>query len=192
MNLSPIGWALRPLKNYADFSGRASRAEFWWFFLFIMVSVFAMYMVLIVTMVGAAAGASGAPPSAGLLGAIGIVGIGMLLLWLAMFIPMLAVQVRRLHDTGRSGWWLGGYWLLYLVYLAMLVGSIGTSLAGAAGGVAAPPDASGPLFIATTILGLVMFIYAIALLVFFCLPGTPGANRFGPDPYGSDVGEVFA
>ena len=192
MNLSPIGWALRPLKNYADFSGRASRAEFWWFFLFIMVSVFAMYMVLIVTMVGAAAGASGAPPSAGLLGAIGIVGIGMLLLWLAMFIPMLAVQVRRLHDTGRSGWWLGGYWLLYLVYLAMLVGSIGTSLAGAAGGVAPPPDASGPLFIATTILGLVMFIYAIALLVFFCLPGTPGANRFGPDPYGSDVGEVFA
>ena len=36
--LSPIGWALRPLKRYAEFSGRSSRAEFWWFFLFMTVA----------------------------------------------------------------------------------------------------------------------------------------------------------
>jgi uncharacterized membrane protein YhaH (DUF805 family) len=44
----------------------------------------------------------------------------------------------------------------------------------------------------TMILGLVMFIYGIALLVFFCLRGTAGPNRYGPDPYGSDVEQVFA
>ena len=41
-------------------------------------------------------------------------------------------------------------------------------------------------------MGIVMFIYAIVLLVFYCLPGTKGDNRFGPDPYGADVAKVFA
>ena len=36
-NMTPIDWAIRPLKNYANFSGRASRAEFWWFTLFVMI-----------------------------------------------------------------------------------------------------------------------------------------------------------
>jgi len=43
-----------------------------------------------------------------------------------------------------------------------------------------------------TIMALVFFVYSIALLVFYCLPGSTGANRFGEDPYGADVGEVFA
>jgi uncharacterized membrane protein YhaH (DUF805 family) len=44
----------------------------------------------------------------------------------------------------------------------------------------------------TGIFALVMMVYAIVLLVFYCLPGTRGPNRFGEDPYGADVGEVFA
>jgi uncharacterized membrane protein YhaH (DUF805 family) len=42
------------------------------------------------------------------------------------------------------------------------------------------------------VLGFAMFIYMIVLLVFYCLPGTKGANRFGDDPYGANVEEVFA
>jgi len=38
----------------------------------------------------------------------------------------------------------------------------------------------------------VFFVYSIVLLVFFCLRGTRGANRFGDDPYGPDVEQVFA
>lgn len=42
------------------------------------------------------------------------------------------------------------------------------------------------------IVGLGMFVYAALLLLFWCLPGTRGLNRFGEDPYGADVEEVFA
>ena len=42
------------------------------------------------------------------------------------------------------------------------------------------------------ILGLVMFVYMIALFVFYVLPGTKGANKYGADPYGQDVEQVFA
>lgn len=42
------------------------------------------------------------------------------------------------------------------------------------------------------VLALAMFGYSILLLVFFCLAGTRGPNRFGEDPYGADIEEVFA
>ncbi|HVM22463.1 MAG TPA: DUF805 domain-containing protein [Sphingomicrobium sp.] len=91
-NLSPIDWAKRPLQKYADFSGRAPRAEYWWFALAVVVA----YIV------------------AGIIE--GIVGINTMLagvygpltalLALALLVPSLAVGVRRLHDTNRSAWWL--------------------------------------------------------------------------------------
>jgi uncharacterized membrane protein YhaH (DUF805 family) len=67
------------LRKYADFSGRAVRSEFWWFFLFQIV-------VMVVT---------------GMMSDIlnGIAG-------LALLLPALAVGARRLHDIGKSGWFL--------------------------------------------------------------------------------------
>jgi len=180
-DLSPVDWAMRPLKNYAKFSGRASRAEFWWFFLFVMI-VYIVIMIALGTMGGIAA----MNPAAALL--TGSVGIGVVLLglfWLAMFIPMLAAQIRRLHDINRSGWWLGGFWLVYLAYVVVTFGSLGAN----------PADGSAPNMgglAGAAILGLVMFVYSIVLLVFLCLRGTQGPNRFGPDPYGEDMEEVFA
>jgi uncharacterized membrane protein YhaH (DUF805 family) len=191
MQLSPIGWALRPLKNYANFSGRASRAEFWWFFLFMFVIWMVAYFVLISSLIGA--GASQAAPSAGLIGAFGGVGILLMLFWLAMIIPSIAVQVRRLHDTDRSGWWIGGFYLLYGLYLVLMLGSMRSMMVSQAAGT--PPDPQqimGGTFVVSMILGLVMFVYMIALIVFYCLAGTRGPNRYGEDPYGPDVERVFA
>ena len=65
-------------RAYADFSGRASRSEYWWFYLFTVIAT-------------AAAGALG--------GQVGN------LASIALFLPGLALLVRRLHDVGRSGWW---------------------------------------------------------------------------------------
>jgi uncharacterized membrane protein YhaH (DUF805 family) len=65
-------------KKYADFSGRASRSEYWWWALF----------VLLITIVGQVIG--------DILGGIAS---------LAMLLPYLAVTSRRLHDIGKSGWW---------------------------------------------------------------------------------------
>ncbi|MDH4322283.1 MAG: DUF805 domain-containing protein [Desulfobulbaceae bacterium] len=82
-------WYLQVLRKYAVFAGRAGRQEYWWFFLFNLVFSLALGLVEIVT---------------GWFGA----GIGLLsaLYSLAMCVPSLAVTVRRLHDTGRSGWWV--------------------------------------------------------------------------------------
>ena len=190
--MSPIQWAVRPLKRYAAFSGRAPRAEFWWFFLFMMVIWLAMYFVMLGSLM--AAGMSRTEPSAGFAGAFGIFGIAMVLFWLGLLIPSIAVQVRRLHDTNRSGWWLGSFYLLYAVYVAMLLGSVGSMMAAAmAGAQPDPSQAPGTMFGATMILGLVMFVYMIVLLVFYCLAGTTGPNRYGPDPNSpGSLEEVFA
>ena len=86
------------LRNkYATFSGRATRSEYWWSYLGIVV----ISMVLqIVALVGAFALGSLNEGLGLLLGLVGFVGV------FALIIPSLTVSVRRLHDTGKSGWML--------------------------------------------------------------------------------------
>jgi uncharacterized membrane protein YhaH (DUF805 family) len=91
-----VNWYLAVLKNYAGFSGRARRTEYWMFFLINLI------IVVVLDLIGMAIKVST------LLG--GIYG-------LAVLIPSLAVGVRRLHDTGRSGWWL-------LIGLIPVIGTI--------------------------------------------------------------------
>ena len=88
------------LTQYATFTGRARRSEYWWFALAsVLASVVAS--VLDVALTDAAAGA----------------GLFSLVLTLALFLPSLAVGVRRLHDTGRSGWWM----LISLTIIGIIV-----------------------------------------------------------------------
>jgi uncharacterized membrane protein YhaH (DUF805 family) len=93
-------WKTVVLGNYTNFSGRARRSEYWWFAL---TSVIVSVVFNIVSSV-----------SDGLNAIVGLVG---LVYWLGTLIPSLAVAVRRLHDTGRSGWML-------LLALIPLVGAI--------------------------------------------------------------------
>jgi uncharacterized membrane protein YhaH (DUF805 family) len=87
--------------RYFDFSTRSSRSEYWWWYLFNMISTYAFVFL------GGALVNMGFEAGALLFG-----------LWgLAMLIPTLAVAVRRLHDTDRSGWWL-------LIGLVPLIGWI--------------------------------------------------------------------
>ena len=95
-------WFLIVLKKYADFSGRAQRAEYWYFVLFYIL--FFIALAIIDGLIGSYNHAI----DIGLLGGI---------FMLAMFVPSLAVTVRRLHDTSRSGWWI-------LISLIPLVGGI--------------------------------------------------------------------
>jgi uncharacterized membrane protein YhaH (DUF805 family) len=176
-NLSPIGWAIRPLKRYAEFS------------VLYMVVWFAFFGAMISSVAAARQG----NPSAGVVGAMGVGGLLIGLFWLALIVPTIAVQVRRLHDTNRSGWWLGAFYLLYAVYFVLIFGMLGAMMTAAASGGGTPPTPpNSGIFMGTMILGFVMFVYMIALLVFYCLPGTRGPNRFGNDPYGANVEEVFA
>ena len=86
-----MNWYLGVLKKYAEFGGQAQKAEYWFFFLFtILVSV-------VLGIIDRITGSFMPQVGMGLLG---------VLYSLAVFIPTLAVSIRRLHDTGRSGWWL--------------------------------------------------------------------------------------
>ena len=85
-----MSWYLEVLKKYAVFSGRARRKEYWMFFL-INLLISAVLIAI-----------------DSLIGTFSQTGFGLLqgLYSLAVLIPSIAVTVRRLHDTGRTGWWI--------------------------------------------------------------------------------------
>ena len=83
-------------QRYFDFSGRSSRAEFWWWLLFNALGGIGAFII---------DAAAGSAPTIQTLFSI------------ALFIPNLAIGVRRLHDINRSGWWL-------LLHLGFGIGSI--------------------------------------------------------------------
>ncbi len=93
------------IKKYAVFSGRAGRGEYWIFILFSNIIVFGLTLVLEIS---------------GMLLGLGVPlgGFGVSLYTLFIIVPATAVGVRRLHDVGRSGWWLLCP-LLNLVFLVM-------------------------------------------------------------------------
>lgn len=97
-----MNWYFEVWKKYAVFGGRARRKEYWYFVLFNIIVSLALGIIDGVT------GSFSPENGIGLLGAI---------YSLAVLIPSIAVSVRRLHDTDRSGWWL-------LIALIPLIGAI--------------------------------------------------------------------
>lgn len=160
--LNPIQWAILPLKKYATFSGRAPRAEYWWFYLLTVI-------------VGMLAGRLDA--------AIGDGDSINTISNLAFLLPMLAVTVRRLHDTDRSGWWS------LLFFVALAITGAGVALASTM----ETRGSSATVFTAMIVAMICLLGVFVSFLVFMVQRGTGGPNRFGPDPYGpSHLEEVFA
>ena len=75
-------------QRYAEFSGRSTRAEFWWFNLY-----FYSLTILLLFIGSAVFGVE-----------FGFISFA--ILWIAHIIPIFSTSVRRLHDTGKTGWWL--------------------------------------------------------------------------------------
>lgn len=103
-----MNWYLKVMKQYADFNGRARRKEYWMFLLFNII------FAIVAMMIDGGIGTNMAPLPYGYV---------YIAYALVTFIPGLAVAVRRLHDIGKSGWWIlialvpliGGIWLLVLL-----------------------------------------------------------------------------
>ncbi len=97
-----MNWYLKVLKKYAVFEGRAQRAEYWYFILFtILISI-------VLAFIDMATGTFNQETGFGVISGI---------YSLAVLIPTIAVGVRRLHDTNRTGWWI-------LIGLIPLIGFI--------------------------------------------------------------------
>ena len=92
-------WYTEVIRRYADFDGRSGRPEFWWFTLANLIVVAVLWIVL-----GVAVGFSTAQL------VVDLYSLGVLL-------PSIGVEIRRLHDTNRSGWWI-------LIAIIPIVGSI--------------------------------------------------------------------
>jgi uncharacterized membrane protein YhaH (DUF805 family) len=106
------------IKNYAGFSGRAGRREYWMFFLIYMLIYIGLAILTAVM-----------PKMLGT-----IFGILTAVFLLGMLVPTIAVGVRRMHDTDHSGWWLllsivplAG---LYVLYLLIIEGTSGPNRFG--------------------------------------------------------------
>ncbi len=138
-------WIIGPLKKYADFSGRASRREFWLFMLFVTILTVAAHSV-------------DEPDGRNAAVAMNM-GIAELSVTLLLLLPSITVGVRRLHDTGRSGWWM---MLVYLPWLATLVSQADPALTLASAGA--------------------LLVGGIAWIVLLLLPGETGENAFGAPP----------
>jgi uncharacterized membrane protein YhaH (DUF805 family) len=103
-----MNWYLKCLEQYADFSGRARRKEYWMFVLFNLI--FGVIAMLIDKVLGLVLEELGYGPF-------------YIMYQLGIFLPGLSVAVRRLHDVDKSGWWLfialipiiGAIWLLLLL-----------------------------------------------------------------------------
>jgi uncharacterized membrane protein YhaH (DUF805 family) len=93
-----VNWYLAVLKNYAGFSGRAGRREFWMFYLFHLIIVAVLYTPAYLT-------------------GDTVLFLPFLAYFVATFVPFLAAATRRLHDTGRSGLW-------YLIILLPAIGGL--------------------------------------------------------------------
>lgn len=166
---------LRPLVRYADFKGRARRAEYWGFLLFQLAVGGLLGGLGVIALLQKDAAAQGS----GLL-------ISMALLTVASLgfaIPQLAVTVRRLHDSDRSAWWLllqapGA--LAPFLFIAAVVGAALHGGQGSADAAAAIMSAAAGGLLMLVLAGLCNMI----MMGLMWLPGTPGDNRFGPDPRG--------
>jgi len=114
-------------RKYTDFTGRASRSEYWFAYLWAMILMFGSYLVLGILMGVMAALASNAGRGAGTgFGIVaGILGLLLLAAWVLIVIPLISAGVRRLHDAGYPGTYyllglipfVGG--ILLLVFLVM-------------------------------------------------------------------------
>ena len=168
---------LRPLIRYADFKGRARRAEYFGFLIFQMAvgGLFGGMAVISLTQ-----NEPGAAPLGFLIGiALAVISV------LAFAVPHLAVTVRRLHDTDRSAWWMllqAPNTLAPLLFLGAIVGVAEHGGQGSEAAAAAFLAAAGSGLLLLAIGGICNAI----LMAILWIRGTEGENRFGPDPRSPD------
>jgi uncharacterized membrane protein YhaH (DUF805 family) len=149
----------RGFQNYFKFSGRATRAEYWWFVLFTQLL--------------------------GLAGIVPVIGwiIGPLAS-IASIIPSISLSVRRLHDIGKSGWWMMVWvgsvliWVFWFIFFVAGLGNMEDE-----NWIQEESDAFwGQVAVSAGVLLIASVALMIVWVVWFVRKGDKGPNKYGPDP----------
>ncbi|MDE2779811.1 MAG: DUF805 domain-containing protein [Chloroflexota bacterium] len=167
------------LRKYADFSGRATRAEFWWW---VLVTALVSFVI---NAIESAFGIFGGR----LLPIPYFIGIDPLstIYTLAILLPGLAVTVRRLHDIGRTGWWQLVWIMIALAGFIPVASGIALSVtslisSGSGWNALGEPAFWIPVAIGLGLSALVWLGLFVWWLIWMVTPGQPGPNIYGPDP----------
>jgi uncharacterized membrane protein YhaH (DUF805 family) len=196
--MSNVPLMFQPLVKYADFNGRSRRSEFWLWVLFRIIVGMALGGVTMF-MIGSSIHLVENQPELFFQRYMTAMPI-IQLVNLALLLPSLAVGVRRLHDINRSGWWIVmpvvvmiiGFILFFIIFGASLFQMIGASNGGSDITEAQGMEIAMKLFGSMTLCILLpMLISQVVMLIFYVTDGTPGPNRFGPDPKGRGNTAVF-
>ena len=180
------------LRKYADFSGRATRAEFWWWKLAVYIASFIL-AIIDGSILSFSQGGAYSPLQ--------------MIFGLAILLPSLAVTARRLHDIGKTGWWQLVWiaiaviaWIPFIIGLIVLLVRIFGVLEG--GWYSYAPMSEGnfsggqsfgvsldvlvPLIIGLAVSLLVTLAIVIWAILWLARQGQTGPNRYGTDPRALD------
>lgn len=139
--------------NYANFKGRSTRAEYWWAMLFVFL------LSLVIEFIGSDALSV-------------IVALGLM-------IPNWAIATRRLHDIGKSGWWVVGFTVATLIICGVSFGSMIAAIFSGADPLSVVMNSAISIYVGRFLI-LAISIWALVWLV---KPSGP-CNQYGPNPYG--------
>lgn len=162
--------------KYFVISGRAPRSEYWWFSLFLFLIGGTLGIIALIAGGSAVISlftseANAADDVIGLLAGAGIALLLAFIFFAAVIAPSITVLVRRFHDVGLSGWWIGGYWIANVAVGFIGIASLGMNSSEAVLGIA-------------NVLGLILNLASIGIFIVTLLPSQAGANKYGPNPLG--------
>lgn len=151
-----MNYYINVLKKYAVFNGRASRKEFWMFFLFNLIfSVVAGILDGVIRITPLYVSSNGT-----------VYGFIKTLYTLGVFIPTIAVVVRRLHDTNHSGWWILSFLTPALLLIPFTIIHVSSST----------------LKILLMVITAIFFLITLIYLYFLTKDSISGSNEYGPNP----------
>jgi len=159
---------------FFSFQGRINRAKLW-LFIPIMIGIYIVYFILFSILFGSSLVAMLKGGATGLAAGGASIGAGMLLtclLSIAIIGASIALTVKRLHDRDKGAVWLLVFWLLpFILNIAAVINRLAAMSAG---------EEASPVL---GVLSLISFAISIwAFVELYCLRGTVGDNRYGPDP----------
>lgn len=121
---------------------------------------------------------------------LAIVGVSIILTpFIGFFLDLATIPLtfRRLHDTGRSGWWWGAGAILKLIFIISLVYDIVMSFMNSQNMIENEENVVYTIIAKYSILMLLIFIHKIIMLVFMCIDSEQDSNEYGDSPKYSDI-----